>query len=196
VDPAGDVSGRSERPALYIEWGGHGVFGFDPVHMKKLERDSYSRVAPEQTPEEPLDRARFFVYRIGAEADDPADAREGEFRFQLLSIRSEFWERRADVGKGRLFWSNYSYGGSRLNLGSVPAGFAGEKWTTARANPPWGWFDEDRRDVLRGDWFFDPALFVLRTFQLNEKAKGKAAAFGEPRFSLEYIDDPYLLKID
>lgn len=175
VDARTDPMGRSERIAILIEAGGHGIFGFDPKNQNKIKSE-FSE-----------EKAKYFIYLPGEQAEDPKDAKEGSFRYSFLSIREEFWNRRDDLGKGRLFSENYDYGGSRFKLGEIPRAFAGEKWTSSKANPPWAWFDSNRGDVKRGDWFLDPAFFVQKTLDAEPPMQN----FGSG-FSTDYVHHPYL----
>ncbi len=182
----------NDRAALYVEWGGHGVYAFDPDKKEPIKLDSLSKVAPANPAENApspvqTERARYFIYSPGARSDDPGGDREGRFSYQLLSIHDEFWQQRQDVGEGRMFWDTYDYGGSRLKLGQIPSAFAGQKWTAGKANPPWAWYDSDRSDVKRGDWFLDPAFFVEQTLKSQKRTHKLSVGF-----STEYIYHPYL----
>lgn len=188
VDPQFDISSRSERPVLFIESGGHGVFAFDPEKMSKYTVDSFGDTTPANPNDVSVatDAIKYFVYTVGLEAQDPMAKDEGKFHYQLLSTNTELWIRRNEIGRGRLFDANFSYGGTRFNLGGIPKGFAGEKWTAGSANPPWAWFDDRRSDVKRGDWFLDPAYFVRRTLNKNQIPTPTSD------FSTNYVYHPYL----
>jgi hypothetical protein len=118
------------------------------------------------------------VYQYGGEAQDPQGAKSGSFTYVLLPIW-DLWEKKDQVGKGKVYLDTFDYRGASFNLNSVPMSFAGEKYGTGRANPPWAWTDGSLKSE-RGDSFFDPALYVFH----KEQPAGD--------FSLDYIYHPYL----
>ncbi len=125
---AGPVRWEGERPVVYVEAYGHGIYG-EPVPMKP------GRI----------------VYRVGTEAQVPAGIFD-EVTYRLLPIYETLWARREAIGQGRLFDRAFLYG-----LSLLPAAFDGDTYGEDKANTPWGYNQALGMKLHRGDWFLDPA---------------------------------------
>ncbi len=124
----GEVTFEGERPVVYVETYGHGIYG----RPKNLV-------------------GGLVVYRVGQKAERPASITD-EVTYALLPIYEELWSRRHSMGTGQTFDRLFFYAGYRL-----PAAFDGDTWGADKANTPWG-YDQARGFRLhRGDFFLDPA---------------------------------------
>jgi hypothetical protein len=177
------LSSTTSQPvvSVFSEAGGHGLFGWDPLHMKEMDILKTQNLYSKELILSLLYRysKNWLVYSLGPTADDPLGKSHGHYNYRLLSIHDEFWTKRDSVGKGSTFLKYFNHSGVRHGLGRLPAGFAGEKFGEARARPPWAW--EDKTSIAkRGDWFLDPASFtsVKQTIRLP--------------FSFDYLHNPYL----
>src|SRR5918993_680300 len=167
-----------QRPALYVEPKGHGVYAYD-------ERD------PKHSPESGVLR-----YEYVARADDPEGrgaTAKNLVGYDLVSIHDTLWPR-ARRSPNATFGAKYDYGTRsvsvaqaagrpvtrRFKLGVVGAAFAGGVGAANAARPPWAWFDREERAQPLGAWFFDPASVVKRHFSLGDD------------FALAYLHHPFL----
>ncbi|HUP58154.1 MAG TPA: hypothetical protein VM598_11920 [Bdellovibrionota bacterium] len=157
MDRTRDVPHIGGKTALYVERGGHGVHPWKPVT-----------------------KGKFFTYSYAGRADDPGEASEGAFGYELLPIETTIWAQRNSIGKGQTYRNTYDYTGTRFSLGPVPNKFAGEKWAANVVTAPWSWSDGGVGGLKLGDWFFDPALAVSRRVTLSKP------------ISLEYVHNPYI----
>lgn len=156
--PADPGDQPPSRPIAWIEAGGHGV-----------------HPGPGDAPD------RTLVYAYAGRADDPRGASAGEFGYALLPIETTLWARREEIGEDRTFLETFMHQGARFALGPVPHRFAGRRWATGRANPPWAWADGGRGELARGDWFFDPAYAMARRMPVVPAP-----------YSLKYVSNPFL----
>ena len=124
----GPVQREGDRPVVYVETYGHGIYG----HAIPL---SPGRV----------------VYRVGPKAQRPVGI-DTQATYRLLSIYDTLWARRAEMGDGRAFDRPFFYG---PNL--IPAAIDGDTYGVDRANTPWGYDQARGMKLHRGDWFLDPA---------------------------------------
>lgn len=180
----GPAATSSKKAAIYIEWGGHGIYAWDPADQKKLDTDKPTYL---YTHEQLLHFAAqthvkdWLVYDYGAEAQDPKGANHGIYSYELLPIHDELWARRELVGKGNVFSKVFDFKGERYSIADVPESFAGEKYGNGRARPPWAWKDMFSGSDNRGEWFLDPAVYVTKKLKKYSK-----------EISLEYIHNPYV----
>jgi len=125
----GAVRLEGERPVVYVETYGHGIYG-----QRKI-------LVPHAV-----------VYRVGERAEVPEGLEDDDVSYQLVSIYETLWAHRDEIGPGQAFDKPFDYQGHTL-----PAAIDGDDYGTDRANTPWG-YDQATGDVLsRGDWFLDPA---------------------------------------
>ncbi len=147
----GKITLEEGRPVIYVETYGHGIYG----HRIKLKKGA-------------------IVYRPGEAAEVP-EGIPGEATYALISIYDTLWQRRDEIGPGKLFDQPFEYRGSVL-----PAAFDGDDWGEDKANTPWGYPQALGNRLSRGDWFLDPAA-----------ALSYHATFPKP-FSHNYLFNPYL----
>ncbi len=147
----GPLQVEDGRPVIFVETYGHGIRG-RPVGMRKGT----------------------VIYRVGEQAERPSDIND-EATYALRPIYDDLWQRRHQVGPGRLFDRPFFYG-----LDLIPAAFDGDNWGADKANTPWGYAQARDFKLHVGDWFLDPA-----------KAMSFHATFPQP-FSHRYLFNPYL----
>ena len=167
-----------QRPALYVEPKGHGVYAYDAGDPKHSPAGGVLR------------------YEYVARADDPEGhgaAGKNLVGYDLVSIHDTLWPR-ARRSPNATFGAKYDYGTRsvsvaqaagrpvtrRFKLGEVGAAFAGGVGAANAARPPWAWFDREERTQPLGAWFFDPASVVKRHFGLGDD------------FALAYLHHPFL----
>ncbi len=176
------IDGRIElvdnrRPVVFIEAGGHGVYGSSGSHSRYVVGEDRFTAGTGVT----------YIYKGLAERPrHPDDRRVG---YDLLPIWDHWWLR-AHEGPGReerTFDSYFRYvpRGDRPRSAHVElaGAFFGVSEAENKAKPFWGWHDvlTRRRSLLAtGQWGLDPAYAV--TVNLS---------FPEP-VSTEYLFNPYL----
>lgn len=181
--PAG--GSELKKVTVFIEWGGHGVYAWDPLRESKIREEKATRlytenqimsVVPDKYSKE------WLIYQFSGHADDPKGAAQGTFGYDLLPIHEELWDRRNEISQRHTFAKLYDFVGSRFKVIGVPAAFAGERWGTGRARPPWAWTDSYYSAEHRGEWFLDPALYLTKKVKRYKKT-----------ISLDYVYNPYVL---
>jgi hypothetical protein len=181
--PASD-QGAVKKVSLFIEWGGHGVYAWDPGNKSKLKEDkntylnSYEQIMSIAVEDYSKD---WLVYHYGGQADDPKGASSGIYSYELVPMYEELWDRRGQIGQEHVFAKTYDFKGTRFELLDVPAAFAGQKWGSGRARPPWAWMNIFSKDDNRGEWFLDPAFYASKKLKRYSK-----------EISLEYVHNPYV----
>ncbi|MGB9605081.1 MAG: hypothetical protein ACPL88_04295, partial [Bryobacteraceae bacterium] len=165
------------HPAIFIESGGHGIYGTLSPHSRySLPRDEF------------LDSTGVtFVYKGTPER--PRHASDRLVGYDLLPILDEWWSK-AEEGKwdARTFDDYFRYEpfGGRPGLAiRIGGAFYGRKEAANKARPFWGWQDNatlKRRILAVGQWGLDPAYAVSRNLRFPAD---------EP-FSLDYLYNPYL----
>ena len=164
---------RETHPVVFIESGGHGVFGSTDRHSRfSLRRDEFRETTG-------------VTYIFASRAGQPRHGNDREVGYELLPILSHWWgriERDAGTFDGRF---GYEPEGKRpgASRSSLPAAFKGRKFGKNKAKPFWGWHDRRTRKkkiLATGQWGLDPAYGVSRNLKLPEP------------FSLTYIYNPYL----
>ncbi len=166
-----------KRVAVFVEKQGHGVKGWDVKKQGPLAGETIlsKKAAKKYLPQTFGAIPNFLVYFPGeTSAVPPVGAKQGEFSYQLLNVENEMWNRQNLMGPGSLWLNPWDYTGSRGHtIKGVAGGFAGEKYTMARANPPWAWHDSGEKVLKKGDWFFDPAHYIKNRLQLPEPVSQK-----------------------
>lgn len=179
---AHDIDGSIEfyqesHPAVFIESGGHGIYGTLSPHSRySLARDEF-REGTGVT----------FIYKGVPER--PRHANDRLVGYDLLPIYEEWWLK-AQEGKwdARTFDDYFLYQpfGDRPAIGfRIGGAFYGRKEAANKAKPFWGWHDSatlKRRILAVGQWGLDPAYAVSRNLRFPAD---------EP-FSLDYVYNPYL----
>ncbi len=162
---------EGQRPLLYIEPKGHGIEALDG-EGKKIEKKP------------------FLVYKYAGRAEDPIKARENTVGYELVPLQTTLWAKAQITGSPKEINGavNPTYGVARtyapivlalvqsdgrvilrtFDPGTVGSAFLGRVGGQNKARPPWAWFDRNDRDVPAGQWFFDPAKTIKRSFRLNE----------------------------
>ena len=165
------------HPVIFIESGGHGVYGSDDSHSRySLSRDQFSV-------------GTGVTYSYKGKAERPKHPNDRNVGYQLLPIYEHWWLRAHEgSGKGgRSFDAYYAYqpygGRPRPKESQIAGSFLGRMHGSNKAKPFWGWHDNRTRKkkvVATGQWGLDPAYSVSR----NLRFPG--------RFSEQYIYNPYL----
>jgi len=172
------VDGRVEfyqetHPVVFIESGGHGVFGSTDRHSKfSLRRHEFRETTG-------------VTYIYGSRAGQPRHGNDRAVSYELLPILGHWWRRGSD-GAGT-FAGDFRYQpyGKRpaASRSALPAAFNGRKFGKNKAKPFWSWHDRRTRKkkiLATGQWGLDPAYGVSRNLKLPQP------------FSLTYIYNPYL----
>ena len=164
---------QETHPVVFIESGGHGVFGSTDRHSRfSLRHDRFRETTG-------------VTYIYGARASRPRHGNERALSYELLPILSHWW-RRIEEGAGT-FAEHFPYQpyGKRpaASRSTLPVAFNGRRLGKNKTKPFWGWHDRRTRKkkiLATGQWGLDPAYAVSRNLNL-------------PRpFSLTYIYNPYL----
>ncbi len=161
------------HPVVFIESGGHGVYGSTDRHSRFSRRRGECRGTTGVT----------YVY--GARAERPRHGNDRQVSYDLLPILSHWWQRideDAETFAGRFPYEPY---GERPGASSaaLPAAFNGQMFGKNKAKPFWGWHDRRTRKkkiLATGQWCMDPAYGVSRNLKLPDP------------FSLTYVYNPYL----
>ncbi|HEX8499739.1 MAG TPA: hypothetical protein VF659_04040 [Pyrinomonadaceae bacterium] len=171
----GRVRLEGQRPLLYVEPKGHGVYAYDGGGKQSPGRGT-------------------LVYKFEGRADDPeAGTRRDELGYELLPLFDTLWPR-ARAGAKETFGEVADYGafsfasapaGKRARrttrkMGRLGAAFLGGFGARNAARPPWGWFDRGEPGQPPGAWFFDPAATARRHLGRGED------------FSTTYLHAPFL----
>ncbi len=135
----GGITMKKGRPEVFVEQYGHGIYG----NMN----DSIS-ANPHVT------NTIRYVYK--GEAEEPTGVSDRLVGYDLAPIHETFWAHRDCVGQEMCFDGPFDYRGATL-----PAQIDGNTWGRDSANTPWGYGQATGGDVVRGDWFFDPAKAIL-----------------------------------
>ena len=165
------------HPAVFIESGGHGVYGSSGSHSRYLVGEDRFTVGPGVT----------YVYKGVAERPRHSDDRR--VGYDLLPIWDHWWLR-AHEGSGRedgAFDAYYRYmplgGRPRAVHDEIAGSFRGRTQSENKAKPFWGWHDNRTRKrniVATGQWGLDPAYAVAQHLR-----------FPGP-VSFRYVFNPYL----
>ena len=164
---------QETHPVVFIESGGHGVYGSTDRHSKfSLRRDEFRETTG-------------VTYIFGSRAGQPRHGSDREVSYELLPILDHWWRRGEDDAGTFAGDFRYQPHGKRpaASRASLPAAFNGRKFGKNKAKPFWGWHDRRTRKkkiLATGQWGLDPAYGVSRNLKLPEP------------FSLTYIYNPYL----
>lgn len=177
-----NIDGRIEfyedhHPVVFIESGGHGVYGTTSSHARYDVRNDNFTAGTGIT----------FVYKGVAER--PKHANDRLVGYELLPIYYEWWLKTDRDGgwRQRTFDEHFPYqpvgGRPGVPFGAIGGSFWGREQGSNKAKPFWGWHDNrtKKRGVLGvGQWGLDPAYAVSQ----NLRFPGK--------FSTDYVFNPYL----
>ncbi len=170
----GKVEFHGHRPVVFIESGGHGVYGTQSSHARyDVERNEFTA-------------GTGVTYTYKGSAERPKHGNDRWVGYDLLPIYQHWWLRNGDR-RGRTFDDFFTYAphGNRPQAAftTISGAFYGRAMGSNMAKPFWGWHDNRtrKRDILAaGQWGLDPAYAVSRNLNFA----------GE--FSLEYEFNPYL----
>ena len=164
------------HPVVFIESGGHGVYGSADGHSRySVRRNEFSE-------------GTGVTYVFKGKAERPRHPDDREVGYELLPIYEHWWLRAHGASKqSRAFDAYYPYepfgGRPRPRLAEIAGSFLGRKHGSNKAKPFWGWHDNrtrKRKVLATGQWGLDPAYAVSR----NLRFPG--------RFSVDYTYNPYL----
>ena len=165
------------HPVVFIESGGHGVYGSHAGHSRySVRQDEFSE-------------GTGVTYVFKGKAERPRHPDDRNVGYELSPIYEHWWLR-AHTGAGgnnRAFDAYYAYqpygGRPRPRLAEIAGSFLGREHGSNKAKPFWGWHDNrtrKRKVLATGQWGLDPAYSVSQ----NLRFRG--------RFSLDYTYNPYL----
>lgn len=180
-DNVHDIDGKIElyqsRPVVFVESGGHGVYGSDDRHSRyDVKRDRFKSGT-----------GVTYVYK--GKAERPLHANVRQVGYQLLPAFEHLWLRGHAHREQhpRLFDEYFPYqphGNRPQSLyQQISGAFLGRKEASNKARPFWGWSDKrtrDRKILAQGQWGLDPAYAVQQNLKLPEP------------FSVDYLFNPYL----
>lgn len=165
------------HPAVFIEAGGHGVYGSSGPHSRYVVDTDTFTASPGVT---------YLYTGLAERPEHPDDRRVG---YELLPIWDHWWVR-AHEGSGRedrSFDAYYRYepvgNRPRAPYPEIAGSFWGRAQSANKAKPFWGWHDNRTRKkgvLATGQWALDPAYSVSQNLR-----------FGEP-VSTAYTFNPYL----
>ncbi|MEZ5403609.1 MAG: hypothetical protein R2729_28270 [Bryobacteraceae bacterium] len=166
------------HPIVFIESGGHGIYGTASSHAAYSVRDDKFTKSTGIT----------FIYKGVAER--PRHANDRLVGYELLSIKDQWWSKAVEGQWGERTFDEYyvyqPFGGRPAGRGQrIGSTFLGRKQSSNKAKPFWGWHDNNTRkkNVLNtGQWGLDPAYAVGRDVQFPP---------GEQP-STDYTYNPYL----
>jgi len=167
---------ENSHPVIFIEAGGHGVFGADDRHSGYSVRDDcFSNTGVT------------YVYKGIAER--PKHANDRNVGYNLLPIYDHWWlpAHKGNGKKDLTFDAYYRYeplgGRPRAPYGELAGSFYGRAKSINKAKPFWGWHDKRTRKknvLATGQWGLDPAYGVSQNLSMPQP------------FSLTYTFNPYL----
>jgi len=175
-NPDGDMQlYQDSHPIIFIESGGHGVFGYGDHH------------APYSRDQDVFTSGTGVTYIYKGVAERPRHANDRNVGYELLPIYDNWWVRANQSTNNRTFDAYFVYqpygGRPTPPLDRISGSFYGRKFATNSAKPFWGWHDvrTAKRQVLApGQWGLDPAYGVSQNLRMPQP------------FSLEYTFNPYL----
>lgn len=169
---------ENSHPVVFIEAGGHGVYGSTGSHSSFRLSDGQFKAGTNGVT---------YVYK--GKAERPKHAADRNVGYELLPMYDHWWVR-AHQGSGRrdkTFDEYYRYEpyGNRPKppYNEIAGSFLGREKSSNKAKPFWGWHDNrsrKKRVVATGQWALDPAYSVSQNLKFP------------PPFSLNYIFNPYL----
>ena len=173
----GKVEFYQSHPVIFIESGGHGIYGSTDKHSNyDFKRDRFL-----------ASTGVTYIYK--GKAQRPRYPNQRLVGYELLSTWEHLWALGRDTRHARSktyadYFSYQPYGNRPTPLHSqIPGAFLGRKMGVNKAKPFWGWKDQhtDRNKILAaGQWGLDPAYAGSRNLKFP------------PPFSLEYVFNPFL----
>ena len=173
----GRIEFRGHRPVVFIESGGHGIYGTRSSHARYDVANGRFTAGTGVT----------YVYK--GKAERPRHPNDRDVGYELLPIYEHWWLKTGkETGwKERTFDDYFTYaplgGRPRAAFTSIGGAFYGREFGRNKAKPFWGWHDNrtrKRKILAVGQWGLDPAYAMSRNLK-----------FPEP-YSLDYVFNPYL----
>ena len=167
---------NQSHPVIFVESGGHGVFGSEAGHSRFKLSSGFSA-------------GTGITYTYKGQAERPKHANDREVGYDLIPIEEAWWKKASSSWTENTFDDFFSYqpidGRPGTQFAQIPGAFWGRKEASNKARPFWGWFDtltSKKKILAQGQWGLDPAYAV--SLDLRFPAD-------EP-FSLNYLHNPYL----
>ena len=173
----GDVEFYQSHPVVFIESGGHGVYGSSDKHSRYKVKHRRFTGGTGVT----------YVYR--GQAQRPQHANHQLVGYDLLSAWEHLWVpgHTSHHSQNKMYDDYFAYQpyGNRPEppYPEIAGAFLGRKRGSNKAKPFWGWKDRrtDKKKILAtGQWGLDPAYATSQ----NLKFPGS--------FSLDYVFNPFL----
>ena len=173
----GDVEFYQSHPVVFIESGGHGVYGSSDKHSRYKVKQRRFTAGTGVT----------YVYK--GQAQRPRHANHQLVGYDLLSAWEHLWvpghaSRHSQNKMYDDYFAYQPYGNRPVPpYPEIAGAFLGRKRGSNKAKPFWGWKDRrtDKKKVLSaGQWGLDPAYATSQ----NLKFPGS--------FSLDYVFNPFL----
>lgn len=168
---------EGSHPVVFIESGGHGVYGSSSSHSRFTLASGKFSAGSGVT----------YVYK--GQSERPAHPDSRQVGYELLPIYDHWWLR-AQEGSGRedgTFDAYYAYRPAgnrpRTSYQQIAGSFLGRAQSENKAKPFWGWHDNRSRKkkvVATGQWGLDPAYAVSKNLRIPGP------------FSLDYVYNLYL----
>jgi hypothetical protein len=181
------VQVEDQHPLLYIEPKGHGIEAYNG-DQKQTARKEFLRYVVRGAAEDPSAAGNEkLICR-----DLPTTPCRESVGYELIPLSATLWPR-IEAQPNATYGEVYDYGEIKLSVslggakasektvkvGKIGCAFLGLVGGHNMARPPWGWFDNNERDLPLGLWFFDPATVVKRHYQTGDS------------FSTTYISLPF-----
>ncbi|MBL8215105.1 MAG: hypothetical protein JNK87_30580 [Bryobacterales bacterium] len=175
---AGSIEFQDGRPVVFIEAGGHGMYGTTSGQYARynLAGDAFT-----------LGTGITYVYKGAAER--PKHLNDRKVGYDLLPMLSHWWARAGSDQNQRMFdvYQPYAPVGGRPGAALARMGttFYGRKEAANKAKPFWGWHDNKTlkaKELAVGQWGLDPAYALTRMLKLP----------AEMPVALDYTYNPYL----
>ena len=168
---------QESHPVVFIESGGHGVYGSTSSHSRfTLESGKFTEGT-----------GVTYVYK--GQADRPRTPDDREVGYELLEIYDHWWLRSqlSSAREDGTFDAYYVYiparNRPRTPYRDIAGSFLGRTASENKAKPFWGWHDNRSRKrnmIGTGQWGLDPAYSVAQNLRIPGP------------FSLDYVYNPYL----
>jgi len=168
---------EGSHPVIFIESGGHGVYGSVGSHSRFTLRAGDFTEGTGVT----------YVYK--GRAERPKHANDRLVGYDLLPIYDHWWMRSAsEEGRRERMFDEYfqyvPYGGRPTTQErEIGGSFYGRMHSSNKAKPFWGWHDNrtaKQRVLAPGQWALDPAYAASQNLRMPQP------------FSLTYVFNPYL----
>ncbi|MDX2268038.1 MAG: hypothetical protein NW208_08020 [Bryobacter sp.] len=170
---------EESHPVVFLEAGGHGALGGgDRKSTYDAEKGEWK-----------ADTGVTYFYRGVAEM--PKSSLAQQVGYELLPIEEHWWKRHAEEREGsRQMFADYE---EYRPVGNRPrprdprlaTAFLGEKHSSNKARPFWGWTDtagKRRKVYATGQWALDPAYSLRQSLRFP----------ADEEWSFEYVYNPFL----